>query len=204
MTDKKSKKGIPQKPKTKKPMNSNQTAEILARYQKPLLKKAISILNDPDLAQDAVQDALGKLSLLSEPIEGARLEGWLFTVVKNNSLKMSMKGARMVLISPSDSEEGEGFFEKIRDESPTPEEVSLQKEVIEILMSIVDSELLTKKEKSVVKLRFFENLSYSQIEERLGITVSNVGFTLNHSLKKIREKMISIQKEENHVHLVNH
>lgn len=185
-------------------MNSTQTIELLARYQKPLLKKANSILNDPDLAQDVVQDALGKVSNLETPIEGQRLEGWLFTVVRNSSLKMAMKQARMVRITPSESESEEGFFEKIPDNSLTPEEQSQQKEQIDLLLSIVDSNLLTKKEKSVIKLRFFENLSYQQIEEKLGISVGNVGFTLNHSLKKLREKLFSIQKEEEHLTLVNH
>lgn len=184
-------------------MNSTQTEDVLARYLHPLISKAFSILRDRDLAEDVASEAITKLSYLETPIEGRHLEAWLFTVVKNNSIKLGIKQSRLVRIEETEEETGDGFFDRIPDESPTPEQQTTQKEQIERLLSIVDSSLLSKKEQSVVRLRFFENLSYLEIQDRLGISVGNVGFTINYALNKLREKMIYLQKQEDSQEFVN-
>ena len=50
-------------------------------------------------------------------------------------------------------------------------------------------ERLEPRAQALVKMKFIENLSYKQISERMGMTVSNVGYTLHHALKSLEVEL---------------
>lgn len=60
---------------------------LFDRYRAPLYAVALSVLQDPDEAQDAVQDAfLVALSKFHELRDPSAAGGWLRSIVRNNCL----------------------------------------------------------------------------------------------------------------------
>ena len=60
-------------------------------------------------------------------------------------------------------------------------------EKIKILYSLIQE--LPARQKEVMRLKFQSNLSYKEIAEAVGISISNVGFVVHSALKKLREGM---------------
>ena len=62
-----------------------------------------------------------------------------------------------------------------------------QRDDLELVLSLVST--LTEKQQEVVRLKFQHQLSYKEISDLVGISVSNVGFQLHDALKQLRSKM---------------
>src|SRR5690348_2584230 len=59
-------------------------AILVRRYEAPLLRRARTILADPEEAKEAVQDAFTKIYLYADrysPQEGATFSSWAYTVL---------------------------------------------------------------------------------------------------------------------------
>ena len=48
---------------------------------------------------------------------------------------------------------------------------------------------LNERDRELVHLRYFEDLKYSGISERTGMTIGNVGYRLHHILKSLAESL---------------
>ena len=48
---------------------------------------------------------------------------------------------------------------------------------------------LDARSRELVQLKFNENLSYKEISERTGLSVSNVGYLLHHAIKTIAAEL---------------
>ncbi len=68
-----------------------------------------------------------------------------------------------------------------------PEEQLVQLETNVRLLGLL--ELLTENQQEVIRLKFQNDLSYREIAEITGMTVSNVGVLLHTGLKKLRALM---------------
>ena len=64
-----------------------------------------------------------------------------------------------------------------------------QRETEDHLLQMVAE--LSDNQQEVVRLKFQENLSYREIAEVTGLSVSNVGFLLHTAVMKLRERMNS-------------
>ena len=68
-----------------------------------------------------------------------------------------------------------------------PEEQLVQLETNDRLLGLLV--LLTENQQEVIRLKFQNDLSYREIAEITGMTVSNVGVILHTGLKKLRSLM---------------
>ena len=48
---------------------------------------------------------------------------------------------------------------------------------------------LKERDRKVLLLKFEEDLSYKQISEKTGLSISNVGYVLHHTIKKLALEM---------------
>ncbi len=72
----------------------------------------------------------------------------------------------------------------------TPGHVIEQRDAAEQVLSILSQ--LSENQQEVIRLKFQHGLSYREISQVTGLSISNVGFQIHKGLKTIRERMKSI------------
>ena len=164
---------------TRKPETHAQLQIIIERYEQSLLRYAASILNDADLACDAVQETFLRLWKTGRSAESRQgLPSWLFTVCRNVSVDMVRKDSRMTRLQNED---------QTLEEQSVPVDREQNNDVSDHLSSVISS--LPAEQQEVLRLKFQNSFTYRQIAEITGQTVANVGFKLHTGLKTIRERL---------------
>jgi RNA polymerase sigma factor (sigma-70 family) len=151
----------------------------LREHEGALTGHACNILRDADLARDAVQDTFLKLCQQPEgKVPAATVKAWLFTVCANRCIDMLRRRKRLVSLEDMDNPDLPAIGE------PAPSETLENAEAAEQVMRYVRR--LTPNQQEVLRLKFQGGLSYKEISEATGHTVTNVGFILHAAIKRLR------------------
>lgn len=156
----------------------NWLAEILVRYEKPLLKHAYGICSDRELSRDAVQETFFRLIRSRDKGMPENLAAWLFTVCRN-VLTDHMRRQRVVQF-------GWDLPEMESDETLSPDHQLARGEREERLVKMVAE--LPERERELVRLKFQVGLSYKEIEEITGISQGNIGYFLHRAVKELKDR----------------
>jgi RNA polymerase sigma factor (sigma-70 family) len=149
----------------------------LRNYEGALVGYAFSILNDLDRARDVVQDTFIKLCDQDPAKVGKHLKPWLYTVCRHRALDVLRRHRRLVELD-------EVALGQVRESSPDPSErLASQETGSEILRYL---ERLPANQREVIRLKFHADLSYKEIADITGLSVTNVGFLIHTALKRLR------------------
>ena len=161
-------------------ISQEELVEIYNVHKNELYSFSNSIVKNDHNAEDCVQETFRKL--LTQNFEDTSyIRAWLYTVCKNFSLRQLKKSKR---ISYQRDEE---LYNDIISEDASPSE-NLDLKDNKILMNEKFS-ILSPKQLKMIKLRYYSDLSYNQIAEKMKTTSGNVGFMLCTGLQKLRAKM---------------
>jgi RNA polymerase sigma factor (sigma-70 family) len=179
---------------------------LLDRYERPLIRYAQSIVGDLESARDVVQDTFiryvritagaeapddamhanpdipvnsdGPATVVAPPLDPSdtkHVEAWLFTVTRNRALDYVRKHSRIISMPlPEDRQS----------EDRGPDEDLASRDAAAWLLKLLDE--LTPNQREVIRLKFQSDLSYQEISDITGLSVTNVGFLLHVGLKKLR------------------
>jgi RNA polymerase sigma-70 factor (ECF subfamily) len=162
------------------PANESRTELVhraLRDYEGPLVGYACSILGDPDRARDVVQDTFIRLWDQDPARVAENLKPWLYTVCRNRALDVLRRHRRVVELD-------ELSLERQEEEAPDPREKLAAREATNEILRFV--ERLPANQREVIRLKFQADLSYKEIAEMTGLSVTNVGFLLHTALKRLR------------------
>jgi RNA polymerase sigma factor (sigma-70 family) len=158
---------------------SSWVRELLAEYQGALVRYAQHITSDLELARDAVQDTFLRLCSQDPKQLAGRIAPWLFTVCRNRALDLKRKERRMKPLEDAHAIPTEA------EDSPQ-KQAERREEMTNI--SRMMSQLPTNQQE-VMRLKFQNGLSYKEISEVTGLTVSNVGFILHTAIRSMRKQL---------------
>ncbi len=156
--------------------------ELVTPFRERLFRKAKSMVKDDDDADDIVQDAMiaGYKSIANFRAE-AGVYTWLYRIVINKSKDLLTKRKKMVEKSIDDNEQ------QFIDERPGFEKkLELSDESSYLIKKINQLENIYKE---VIELRYFEEMSYSDIANLLDCNVGTVKSRL-FKAKEILKHMI--------------
>lgn len=162
------------------PRRSAWIRESVSRYEEPLLRFALRITGDRERARDVVQDTFLRLCSQSRARIGNHVLPWLYKVCRNRALDVAKKEGRMSLMETGQLETRE---------SPEPSPASLaerrddERRVTQLIASLPD------KQQEVLRLKFRNDLSYREISEITGLSVSNVGFLIHTGVQTLRRQL---------------
>lgn len=150
-------------------------------HQGSLLRYAQHFVHDLDLARDIVQDTFLRLCRQNQQEVRPKLVKWLFTVCRNRAIDVKRKENRM---KPSLD-----YQLSQRPAAPSDPSQRLDQEEAAVgLMRHVAR--LPDRQQEILRLKFSAGLSYRQIAEVTGLTVSNVGVILHTAISKLRDQMV--------------
>lgn len=151
----------------------------LSRFERPLVRYAVTILRDPDRARDVVQDTFLRLCQQDRAVVDGHLAAWLFRVCRNRALDVKRKESRMTELMESD-------LTNASSGPPPPSEVAEQHENATRLLDLLED--LSSNQREVLRLKFQDDLSYREISEVTSLSVGNVGFLIHIGIKALRDK----------------
>ncbi len=161
-------------------------AEVLRRFELPLIQYATRIIGDRERARDVVQETFVELQRARRAQFDAAPAKWLFTVCRNRALNVCRKEKRMMFL------EDEAVDARASDE-PAPFEQLEQKEASGFLLRIVST--LPPRQQEIVQLKFQSDLSYQEIADVMKLSTNNVGVLLHTALKTLRERYAAASRD---------
>ena len=151
-------------------------------------------IHNEDTTQDIVQETyykcLRKIKQLKEP---EKLPVWIKKIAVNTA-KAHLRKVDWVLFSEADGEGGKSIAE-LQDErmEHLPEIVVDQAETKELIDQILGE--LDEKQRMVVGMFYYEQMSVSEIAEYLHCSVNTVKSRLNYARKKIGKEIAELEKQ---------
>ena len=146
-------------------------------------------VGDQELAKDLTIEALGKaFKKLHLYVPDYVFSTWLFTIAKNNCIDYLRKNKLPTIsidkLMVNDKGEKQSF--DIPAETDNPEQKMIKKQRVQILRQIVEQ--LKPNYRTLVRLRYFKEMSYEEIADELEIPLGTVKAQLHRS----REQLFNI------------
>jgi RNA polymerase sigma-70 factor (ECF subfamily) len=159
-----------------------QEYELLFReYFQPLLSYAISILKSESEAEEVVQDIFFNLWKNKKKLNvHTSFSSYLYKAVHNNCLQVLKKEKRK--LNYQQEQRNWNYHESFN-----PDEILQYNELNEKINNIVDE--LPENCKTIFKLSRFQGLKYSEIAEKLAISIKTVEANMTKALKHLRRHM---------------
>jgi len=167
------------RPEVPKP-NAEWIEAALDRYEGPLVRYALRLTGDLEAARDIVQDAFLRLCRADPSQVSGGVGPWLFTVCRNRALDSLRKEGHMQTVSDSALESRVGT-------TPTPEAVAERHDAASRALAALQA--LPANQREVVRLKFQAGLSYKEISEVTGLSVSNVGYLIHTAIGRLRASL---------------
>lgn len=167
--------------------DGNAFAMIVERFQRKIFRTARAIVRDDAEADTIAQDTFVQAYTHLARFEGrAELETWLTRIAINRS-RDSLRRRRFIsLFRLNDDGESEAIIEPV-DERPDPERQMMGSE---LRNAIVKAERgLSSQQKTIFRLRHYENLSLEEIADHLGLRAGTVRAHLFRAIHKIRKEL---------------
>ena len=156
-------------------------ADIIARYQQPLLRYAIYLIHDPDMAADVVQISFIKAYRnLRAYNPRYKFSSWLYRIVHNEAMNAVRKAKHTV----SESDEPE-YIEHFVSENLVEQRIDQDflRDDMQACLAGLDV-----KYRDVLWLYYFQGMKYADISTVLHIPAATVGVRIQRAkaaLKKI-------------------
>ena len=150
--------------------------QVFETEESALLRYAHGLVGQREAAQDLVQDAFVKLHAHWEDVTNPR--AWLFRSIRNLALNHLRDHRRETPIDSS---------HEWQCHAPDPEQALGRLEAIGTLQLLVAE--LDPADRTLISLKYHENLKYDQISQRTGLSIGNVGYKLHHALKNLADSL---------------
>jgi RNA polymerase sigma factor (sigma-70 family) len=166
-------------------------AELMDRYRDSVYFMLLKIVNNKDDADDLTIEAFGKaFKRLHQYTPTYAFSTWLFKIASNNCIDF-IRRKKMNVFSIDkkyENDEGGELNMDIKADGMNPEENMVKKQKMQHMHEIVDK--LKPRYRTLVELRYFEELSYEEIAEKLDLPLG----TVKAQLFRAREFLATILK----------
>lgn len=147
-------------------------------YSHSLYGFALRFLQNPEDANDVVQDTFEKLWVHCEKIDHNKCKSWLFTCANNSMLNMVSRKRRVIFSSYDNLPEIYGNYDSSFE----------YKQIVERVISC-----LPPVQKSILLLRDLEGYSYKEIAQMLDLSSSQVKVYLFRARNKVKKQLIQLK-----------
>lgn len=171
--------------------NQKAYAELMGRYRDSVYFMLLKMVNNKDDADDLTIEAFGKaFKRLSQYTPNYAFSTWLFKIASNNCIDF-IRRKKMITFSIDktfENDEGGEMSMDIKAEGLNPEENVIKKQKVQHMHAVVEK--LKPRYRVLVEMRYFEELSYEEIAEKLELPLG----TVKAQLFRAREFLANILK----------
>jgi len=163
--------------------------ELAHAHYDRLMRAALFMCNDPEAAEDLVQETFLAAITSLESFEGrSSFYTWLYGILLNKFRAwLRRKGKLVALDEMVSGTEEVNLAELLTDHRPgAPEEVT-QRETAQLVREALDE--LPAHHRSVLVLRYIERMSYQEVADTLGCSLGTVKSRIHYALQRIAGKI---------------
>ena len=171
-------------------------AELMERYRKSVYHTMLKMVRNVDDAEDLTIEAFAKaFRNLAKFKKEYTFSTWLFRIATNNCIDFIRKKKldTLSIHSSINNDEDDPIHIDIRDSARNPQEEAIRTQKIELVRKFVT--LLPPKYQRLVKLRYFEELSYDEIATEIEAPLG----TVKAQLHRARELLYDLVKNSKHM-----
>jgi len=155
---------------------------IIDAYHDKIYRSACMLLMNRHEAEDLTQDVfLAAMKSYSRFRGDSSLYTWLYKIMLNLFRKRRSRNRLLQWNFSQGDEEQEDFQVLITDDGDSPDESVEKAERARRISDVLRT--LSKKHREVVVLRFFEDKSYHEIADIVGVSEGTIKSRLHHALK---------------------
>lgn len=168
-------------------------AMLMDRYKRPVYHMILKMVRNVDDAEDLTIEAFAKsFKNLHKFKKDFTFSTWLFRIATNNAIDFIRKKKleTMSLDTSFTDDNGDSVQIDVQDNNLNPQEVAIKSQKIELIQLFVTK--LPAKYQRLVKLRYFEELSYEEIAQELDAPLG----TVKAQLHRARELMYDLVKNK--------
>jgi RNA polymerase sigma factor (sigma-70 family) len=148
---------------------------LMKRYHDSIFYMVLKMVHNRDDAEDLTMEAFGKaFNNISNYSADFAFSTWLFKIATNNSIDFIRKKKLMTtsLERTSATEDGETTPIAVKDHSANPEESMVKEQRAAKIRSAIEQ--LSPKYRSLIELRYLDELSYEEIAAKLDLPLGTV------------------------------
>ena len=168
-------------------------AMLMDRYKKPVYHMILKMVRNVDDAEDLTIEAFAKaFKNLHKFKKDFTFSTWLFRIATNNAIDFIRKKRlnTMSLNTSFTDDNGEAVSIDVKDNNLNPQEEAIKTQKIELIQMFVTK--LPAKYQRLVRLRYFQELSYDEIAKELDAPLG----TVKAQLHRARELMYELVKNK--------
>ncbi len=172
-------------------------SKLMSRYHDSIFFMVLKMVHNRDDAEDLTMEAFGKaFNSITNSSAGFAFRTWLFKLAPNNCIgHIRKKKLQTTSLEQTNTTSDEGDVQPIavKDYNPDPEESLMKDQRAEKIRSAIEQ--LSPKYRTLIELRYLDELSYEEIAAKLDIPLGTVKAQLfrakemlYHLLKETKEK----------------
>ena len=168
-------------------------ARLMERYKRPVYHMILKMVRNVDDAEDLTIEAFAKaFKNLNRFKKDYTFSTWLFRIATNNAIDFIRKKRleTMSLDTSFQDDNGDAIQIDVEDKNLNPQERAIKTQKIELIQLFVTK--LPSKYQRLVRLRYFDELSYEEIAEELDAPLG----TVKAQLHRARELMYDLVKNK--------
>lgn len=170
-------------------------AKLLQRYRRPVYHMILKMVRNVDDAEDLMIESFAKaFKSLHKFKKDFTFSTWLFRIATNNTIDFIRKKKinTLSIENTYTDNDGQSVSIDIRDRSPNPQEEAIKAQKEELILVFVG--MLPPKYQKLVRLRYYQELSYEEIAAELEAPLGTVKAQL-HRARELLYDLVKNKKE---------
>lgn len=170
--------------------------KLMARYRDSIFFMVLKMVHNRDDAEDLTMEAFGKaFNSISNYSADFAFSTWLFKIATNNSIDFIRKKKLQTtsLDQTTSTEDGEITPIAVKDHASNPEESLVKEQRAAKIRTAIEQ--LSPKYRSLIELRYLDELAYEEIAEKLDIPLGTVKAQLFRA-KDMLYNILKVTKEK--------
>lgn len=169
--------------------NQESFSRLVEAYQRPVYNLTYRMLGNAQEAEDAAQETfLRAYSRLQQYKSEHKFSTWILSIANNHCIDRLRK-RRATFVSIDDNP----VLQNLEDDGPLPERSAMRREHSREIQALLDE--LDPDYRTPLILRHWEELSYDEIAETMGISVSAVKSRLFRARQKMADIVVAHREE---------
>ena len=161
-------------------------SQLVQAYQRPVYNLTYRMLGNSEEAEDAAQETfLRAYARLGQYDPQMKFSTWVFSIANHHCIDRLRK-RRATHISIDDNP----VLENLQEDTPQPEHQALEREQSIELQGLIN--LLEPEYRTPLVLRYWEEMSYEEIAEAMGVTVAAV----KSRLFRARQQLMALYESD--------
>ena len=162
--------------------NSDKIKKLYEIYEQPMYRLAFAVLKNSGLAEDAVSDAfiriIGRLNRIKDP-HSDKTKAYIVKIIKSTSINIYRKNRRVIIRETAIDD----TVLQISDSSQNTEENVIERMENQNRRNLLNK--LDEKDRTIITLRYGNDLSWKEVAERTSMTESTVRKRFERAKKKL-------------------